>query len=124
MAIKLYQWDTSKADQLVSPTKFDGTYKIRWFSHGYVSMTVEFAALFNKLNDNLLVKSDADGVTAVKAYLKPSIDAEKVSKIREKYTLNDEFFSLRTNNTAIKNDIAKIVAAVETERDSWLDVGD
>tara|TARA_R110001599_G_scaffold247581_3_gene447620 strand:+ start:218 stop:589 length:372 start_codon:yes stop_codon:yes gene_type:complete len=122
MAIKLYQWDTSVVDRLVSPAKFDGAYKIQWHQHGYVSMTVEFAALFNTLNDNVLVKSNADGVTAVKAWLKPNTDKEKVTNIRKKYDANAEFFALRTNDTAIKNDIASIVAAVETERDTWLDV--
>jgi len=122
MAIKLYQWDVSKKDVLACPNKYDNTFEVRWWQHGYVSMTEGFAVLFNSLNDDLLVKSDADGVTAVKAYYKPATDGDKVARIRMKYTADDEFFSLRTDNTAIKNDIASIVAEVETELNSWLDV--
>ena len=122
MAIKLYQWDVSKKDVLASPNKFDNTFEIKWWQHGYVSMTEGFAVLFNELNDNLLVKSDADGVTAVKAYYKQTTDNLKVSRIRAKYTVDDEFFSIRTNNTEIKNDITAIVAQVETELNAWLDV--
>jgi len=122
MAIKLYQWDISVQDELVSPSKFDGSYQVQWHQHGYASMTVEFAALFNTLNNDLLIKSDADGVAAVKAWLKPMRDKNKVTNIRKKYDANAEFYALRTNDTAIKNDIATIVAAVDTAQDAWLDV--
>ena len=126
MAIKLYQWDATVTPTLVSPNKYDGSFEIKWYQPGYVSMTEGFAVLFNALNQidgvGVVVKSNADGVAAVKAYLKPSIDTTKVANIRAKYTADDEFFSLRTDDTAIKDDIASIVAAVETERDTWLDV--
>ena len=122
MAIKLYQWDTSIKETLASPNKFDNTFEIKWWQYGYVSMTEGFAVLFNSLNDDVLVKSNADGVTAVKAFYKKTTDEDKVARIRLKYTADDEFFSLRTNDTAIKNDIASIVAGVETELNAWLDV--
>jgi len=122
MAIKLYQWDTSVQETLVSPNKYDGTYQVKWWQSGYVTMSEGLAVLFNGLNNDILVKSDAAGVAAVKLFSKQHYDMEKVSNIRLKYDINDEFFALRTDNTTIKNDIATIIAAVETERDALLDV--
>tara|TARA_R110001606_G_C15402805_1_gene653413 strand:+ start:13088 stop:13459 length:372 start_codon:yes stop_codon:yes gene_type:complete len=122
MTIKLYHWDVSQKDVLANPSKFSGAYKIKWHVHGYVSMTVEFAALFNSLNNNVLTKSNADGVAAVKAACKPDLDRQKVAAIRKEYSVDDEFFALRTNNTTVKNRIAAIISDIETERDSWLDV--
>jgi len=122
MAIKLYQWDVSQKEELTHPTTFSGDYVIRWFQNGYVSMTTEFATLFNTMNNDLVVKSNADGVAAVKLCLKGETDNEKIAAIRREYSVNDEFFALRTDDTAIKNRIAAIIAGIETERDSWLDV--
>jgi len=122
MAIKLYEWDLSQKDVLANPPKFSGDFKIKWHIHGYVSMTVEFATLFNGLNNNVLKKSDADGVAAIKLSSKKETDSLKVAAIRREYSVNDEFFALRTDDTAIKNRIAAIIAGIETERDSWLDV--
>ena len=53
MAIKLYQWDVSQKEELTHPTTFSGDYVIRWFQSGYVSMTTEFATLFNTMNNDL-----------------------------------------------------------------------
>jgi|TARA_B100001146_G_scaffold172224_1_gene153142 hypothetical protein len=125
MAIKLYQWDTSVAPTLVSPNKYDGTFEVKWHQSGYVSMTEGFAVLFNDLNEDILVKSDADGVAAVKAALKPKTDNDKVTAIRAEYSADDEFCALRTEyaeSSPVQDRIAAIVKGIEDERDGWLDV--
>ena len=125
MAIKLYQWDTAVTPTLVSPNKYDGTFAIKWHQDGYVSMTEEFAVMFNDLNEDVLVKSDSDGVAAVKAYLKLNTDNDKVMAIREEYSVDDEFCALRTetaDSSPVQDRIAAIVKGIEDERDGWLDV--
>jgi hypothetical protein len=124
MAIKLYEWDATLLPEMVCPNKYDPSFQVKFYPDtlGYVSMTEGFAVLFNALNGNCLTKSDAAGVAAVKLGLKRDTDTLKVDSIRESYSMNDEFYALRTDNTAIKNDIAAKVLAVETARDAWLDV--
>ncbi len=123
MAIKLYKFDVPRRD-LVQPKEYDGSMSPpKWWPGQYASLDTKFADLMVKLNrDVKFEKGDADTVKAVKAALKSDTDNQKKRRIRAKYTLDDELQALRTNNKTVKDDIASIVAAVESERDALLDV--
>ncbi len=124
MGYKLYKSDV-KVGELDQPKVYAGTMSPpKWHSSSvYASLDEEYVKLLIKLNpDANIVKGDADSVKAVQAILKPHTDSQKRRKIREKYSVEEELKALRTEDKTVKDDIASIIKAVDTERDALLDV--
>ena len=124
MGYKLYKSDV-KMSELDQPKEYAGTMlSPQWHpSSVYASLDEEYVKLLIKLNpDANIVKGDADSVKAVQAILKPHTDSQKKRKVREKYSVEEELKALRTDDKTVKDDIASIIKAVDTERDALLDV--
>ena len=67
-------------------------------------------------------KADADCKAAVKELLKPVHVAETNKKIRAEFSVEQELGALRTDHKPTKDRIAAIIAEMNTERDSALDI--
>jgi hypothetical protein len=118
--MKLYKF-TKDPEVIVHPEEWDASAagKIKWLGDGYVSMDDGWKDLMVAANANTFTLCDADDVTAAKALTKPLWDAVKRSRIREKYSTDDEFRALRVDDTTIKNAIAAIITSTNAERDAF-----
>lgn len=123
--VKLYTYDTStigSASDLVQPNKYNGDFKIKYWSAGYVSMSVGLASLFNSLNGGALTLATESEVATLKDKVKSTYDTLCAQKIAESYSVSEELRANRLNDTTVLNDISAIVAAVKADRDAWLDI--
>ena len=118
--MKLYKY-TKDLKAIVHPEEFDAsvTGKIKWLGDGYVAMDDGWKDLMVSLNKDTFTLCDADDVKAAKAISKPFWDGIKKSRIREKYTTDDEFRALRVDDKTVKDGIAKIITDTNTERDAF-----
>ena len=125
MAQSLYKWTGS----LVQPSSFDGDEPPAWYGTddngvSYAFLTSAYANACTVENDDLAVTTASAAKTWVKENSKQAmaIDADCVSDIRSKYTVDQEFAAHRTSNTTVLNDIAAIVTAHQALKDAL--VGD
>ena len=125
MAQSLYKWTGS----LVQPSSFDGDEPPAWYGTddngvSYAFLTSAYANACTVENDDLAVTTASAAKTWVKENSKQAmaIDADCVSEIRSKYTVDQEFAAHRTSNTTVLNDIAAIVTAHQALKDAL--VGD
>ena len=118
--MNLYKY-TKDLKAIVHPEEFDAsvTGKIKWLGDGYVAMDDGWKDLMVSLNKDTFTLCDADDVKAAKAISKPFWDGIKKSRIREKYTTDDEFRALRVDDKTVKDGIAKIITDTNTERDAF-----
>lgn len=118
--MKLYKF-TKDPKAVVHPEAWDASAvgKIKWLGDGYVSMDDGWKDLMVAVNADTFTLCDSDDVTSAKALSKPFWDDIKKSRIREKYTTEDEFKALRVDDTTIKNDIAAIITSINAERDAF-----
>lgn len=118
--MKLYKY-TIDESQIVHPSSWDGTVaiEITWLGDGFVAMDDGWKALMVAANADTFTLCDADDVTAAKALSKSYWDGRKADAIRQKYSESEELRALRVDDTAVKNDIASIITAINTERDAY-----